>query len=107
MPDARKGTTRVEPKMISFNSADGRSRREGQKLITQTRRTRDDGGGSDPERRKRRDEGCEALMIQKRREWVDADSLRKMMRVVMPLHEEEEEVEQKSEKEGMKSCLWP
>ena len=32
-------------------------------------------------------------MIQKRREWVDADSLRKMMRVVMPLHEEEEEVE--------------
>ena len=52
-------------------------------LMTQTRRTRDDGGGSDPERRKRRDEGCEALMIQKRREWVDADSLRKMMRVVM------------------------
>ena len=49
--------------------------------------------GSDPERRKRRDEGCEALMIQKRREWVDADSLRKMMRVVMPLHEEEEEIE--------------
>ena len=48
-------------------------------LMTQTRRTRDDGGDSDPERRKRRDEGCEVLMIQKRREWVDADGLRKMM----------------------------